>query len=142
MTINTVYARYCHCTLPTAKIGTATLCNHHRPTAIPAGSTQDNPRSAPRGRSQHNLNHHIAMVKYIIATLQAMVGAKPTGPTDKIHERPTFSTVCHLQIQLVDGLRKLVNFKFPLDSHSGCILLKEAFSLFSSKECRYPKEVG
>ena len=81
------------------------------------------------------------MVKYIIATLQAMVGAKPTGPTDKIHERPTFSTVCHLQIQLVDGLRKLVNFKFPLDSHSGCILLKEAFSLFSSKEWKDPEEV-
>ena len=73
------------------------------------------------------------MVKYTIATLQAMVGAKPTGPIDKIHERPTYSTLCHLQNQLSSNLRKVGNIKYLLDGHAGYILLKEAFSLFYSK---------
>ena len=59
------------------------------------------------------------MVKYTIAKLQAMVGAKPTVPVDKIHKRPTFSKLWHLQSQLVDGLRKVGNFKSPLESHVG-----------------------
>ena len=82
------------------------------------------------------------MVKFTIATLQAMVGAKPTGPIDKIHERPTFSTLWHLQRQLVSRLRKVGNVKFPLDGHSGYILLKEAYTLFSSKYWKDPKEFG
>ena len=73
------------------------------------------------------------MVKYTIATLQAMVGAKPTGPIDKIHKRPTFSTLWHLQCQIVDVLRKVGNVKFPLDGHAGYILSKEACVLFSIK---------
>ena len=44
----------------------------------------------------HCINHS-TMVQYTIATLQARVGAKPTGPFNNIHERPTFSTLCHLQ---------------------------------------------
>ena len=64
------------------------------------------------------------MVKYTIAMLQAMVGAKPTGPIDKIHERPTFSTLWHLQLQLVNGLRKVGNANFPLDGRAGYIFSK------------------
>ena len=64
------------------------------------------------------------MAKYTIATLQAMVGAKPTGLIDKIHECPTFSTLWHLQHQLVSRLHKVGNFKFPLDGHSGYISSK------------------
>ena len=59
------------------------------------------------------------MAKYTIATLQAMVGAKPTGPIDNIHECPAFITLWHLQHQLVDGIRKVVNVKSPLDGHAG-----------------------
>ena len=82
------------------------------------------------------------MVKYTIATLQAMVGADPTGPIDKIHERPTFSTLWHLQCQIVDGLLKVGNVQFPLDGQSGYILSKETFDLFLRKEWRDPEEVG
>ena len=73
------------------------------------------------------------MVKYTIATLQAMVGADPTGPIDKIHERPTFSSLWYLQRHIVYRIRKVGNIKLPLDGHAGYILSKEAFSLFSSK---------
>ena len=66
------------------------------------------------------------MVNYTISTLQAMVGANPTGPIDNIHERPTFSTLWHLQRQLVNGLRKVGKVNFPLDVHSGYILSKYA----------------
>ena len=86
-------------------------------------------------------NNHATVVKYTIATLQAMVIAKLTGPIDKIHERPTFSTLCHLQIQIVNDLRKVGNVKFPLDGHAGYTLPKEAFALFSGKEWRYLEEV-
>ena len=65
------------------------------------------------------------MAKYTIATLQAMVGAKPTGPIDKIHKRPTFITLCHLQHQFIDGLHKVGNYKSPLDIHAVYILSKE-----------------
>ena len=73
------------------------------------------------------------MVKYTIATLQAMVGVKTTGPIDKIHEGLTFSTLWHLKFQLIDNLHKVGNIKFPLDGHSGYILSKESYALFSSK---------
>ena len=56
--------------------------------------------------------------------LQAMVGVKPTGPIDKIHERPTFRTLWHLQLQPVNGLRKVLNVKLPLEGHNGYILSK------------------
>ena len=82
------------------------------------------------------------MVKYTIATLQAMVGAKPTVSIGKIYERPTFITLWHLQRQLVDGLRKVVKLNFPMNGHAGYILLKEAFTLFSSKKWRDPEEIG
>ena len=59
-----------------------------------------------------------------------MVGAKLTAPMDKIHKRPAFSTLWHLQRQLFVRLRKIGNIKFPLDGHYGYILLKEAFTLF------------
>ena len=44
------------------------------------------------------------MVTYTIEALQALVGAKPVGPIDPIHERPTFFSLWHLQQQLVEGL--------------------------------------
>ena len=62
------------------------------------------------------------MVKYTISTLQAIVSAKPTGPIENIHERPKFSTLWHLQLQIVDRIRKVGKFKFPLDVHAGYIL--------------------
>ena len=71
-----------------------------------------------------------------------MVGGKLTVPINKIHKRPTFSTLWHFQHQLVDGLRKVGNVKPPLDGQSGYILSKYAFSLFSSKWRRDPEEVG
>ena len=82
------------------------------------------------------------MVKYTISALQAMVGAKPTVPIDKIHEQPTFSNLWHLQLQLVEGLQKLGNIQFLIDSHAGYILSTESFSLLSRKEWRDPEEVG
>ena len=62
-----------------------------------------------------------------------MVGAKLTGPIDKIHERPTFSTLWQLQRQIINRISKLGNVKFTLDGHAGYILSKEAFALFLSK---------
>ena len=59
------------------------------------------------------------MVKYAIEKLQAMVGVKPTFPIDKIHDRPTFSTLWNIQCQLVGGLQKLVSVKYPLDVNAG-----------------------
>ena len=82
------------------------------------------------------------MVKYNLATLQAMVGTNPTGPIDKIHERLTFSTLWHIQRNLFNGLHKVENVKFPLGGHAGYILSKEAFVLFLSKYWKDPKEVG
>ena len=82
------------------------------------------------------------MVKYAIATLQAMVSTKLTSPIKNIHERPTFNNLWHLQRQLVEGLCKLVSVKLTLDGHVIYILSKDAFTLFSSKEWRDPEEVG
>ena len=82
------------------------------------------------------------MVKYIISTLHAMVGAKPTGSIKNIHERPNFSTLFHLQRQIVDSLRKVGNVKFFLEIHTGYILSKEALPLLLSEEWRDPEEVG
>ena len=82
------------------------------------------------------------MVKYNLATLQAMVGAKPTGPIDKIHERLISSTLWHIQRHIFNGLHKVGNVKFPLDGHAGYILSKEAFVLFLIKDWKDPKEVG
>ena len=62
-----------------------------------------------------------------------MVGANPTGPINKIHKRLALSTLWRLQRQLVNDLRKVVNVKFPIGVHSGYILSKEDFSLFSVK---------
>ena len=75
-------------------------------------------------------------------TLLAMVGAKPTIPIDKIHWCSTFSTLWHLQRKIINEIRKLGNVKYPLDGHAGYILLKDAFTLFSSKEWKDPEEVG
>ena len=36
----------------------------------------------------------------------------------------------------------MVNVRFPLDGHSGYILLKEASTLFSSRDWKDPKEFG
>ena len=70
------------------------------------------------------------MGKYTINALQAMVRVKLTSPIDKIHERPTFSTLWKLQRQLFGGLNKVGNIKSPLDVHAGYILLKEVFAIF------------
>ena len=59
------------------------------------------------------------MVKYTIATLQAMVGAKQNSLINNIHECPTLSTLWHLQSEIVGGLCKVGNAKFPLDVHTG-----------------------
>ena len=82
------------------------------------------------------------MVTYTIEALQALVGAKPVGPIDPIHERPTFSSLWHLQQQLVEGLRKVTNTAYQNDGHSGYILSKEAFALYSTKEWMEPADVG
>ena len=89
-----------------------------------------------------NWNNHSVMVKYTITTLQAMFGANLTGPINKIDERLTFSILWHLQIQLVNGLRKIGSVQFPLEIHAGYILLMEDFVLFSSKDWIYPGEAG
>ena len=65
-----------------------------------------------------NWNNNAAMVKYTIATLQAMVGAKPTGPINKIHKQPNFSTLWHSQRQIFNGIRKVGNVKSSLDVHT------------------------
>ena len=87
-------------------------------------------------------NNHADMVKYNIAMIQAMVSVKPTGPIDNTRKRPIFSTLWHLQHQLIDGKLKLGNVKFTLDGHAGYILSKETLTLFLSKEWREPEEVG
>ena len=70
------------------------------------------------------------MVTYTIDALQALIGAKPVGPIDPIHERPNFSSLWHLQQQLVEGLRKVTNTAYPNYGHSGYILSREAFALY------------
>ena len=85
--------------------------------------------------------NHSSMAKHTISTLQAMVGAKPTGPIDKINERPTFSNLWDLHRHIAKGICKLGNVKFPLHRHSDYILSKESFTQFSSKEWRDPEEV-
>ena len=82
------------------------------------------------------------MVENKIATLQAMVGAKPTIPINKIHERPTFSTLWHIQHSIGDGIHKIGKIKFPLDGHAGYILLKEAFFLLLRKGWKDPEKFG
>ena len=82
------------------------------------------------------------MVKYTINMLQAMVGAKLTDPIEKIHKRPTFGTLWNLQRQLVDDLQKVAYIKYPFDSYSRYILLKETFGSFSNKEWTDPEKVG
>ena len=81
------------------------------------------------------------MVTYTIEALQALVRAKPVGPIETIHERPTFSSLWHLQQQLVEGLRKVTNTAYPNDGHSRYILSKEAFALYSTKEWMEPSDV-
>ena len=80
--------------------------------------------SAKRKFLTQHWNNHTAMVKYTIATLQAMVSTNPTGAIEKIHECPTFATLCHLQHQLINGLHKLGSGKSPLNCHAGYILSK------------------
>ena len=82
------------------------------------------------------------MVTHIIEALQALVGAKPVGPIDTIHERPTFSSLWHLHQQLVEGLRKVSNTAYTNECHLGYILSQEAFALYSTKECQEPEDVG
>ena len=79
---------------------------------------------------------------YTIEALQALVGAKPVGHIDPIHERPTFSSLWHLQQQLVEVLRKVTNTAYPNDGHSGYILSREAFALYSTKDWQEPADVG
>ena len=79
---------------------------------------------------------------YTIEALQSLVGAKPVGPIDPIHERPTFSSLWHLHQQLVEGLRKVTNTAYPNDGHLRYILSKEAFALYSTKEWMEPADVG
>ena len=73
------------------------------------------------------------MVTYTIEALQALVSAKPVKPIHPILERPTFSSLWHLQQQLVEGLRKVTNTPYPNDGHLGYILSREAFALYSTK---------
>ena len=81
------------------------------------------------------------MVTYTIEAPQALVGAKPVGPIDPIHERPTFFYLWHLQQQLVEGLQKVTNTAYPHDEHSGYILSREAFALYLTKEWQEPADV-
>ena len=78
------------------------------------------------------------MVKYTIDALQAMVGTRPTDRIVKINKSPTFITLYNLQRQLVGGLQKVANAKYPLYGHAGYILLREVFSLFSNKKLTDP----
>ena len=82
------------------------------------------------------------MVTYTIEALQALVGAKPVGPIDPIHDRPNFSSLWHLHQQLVEGLQKFTNTAYPNYGQSGYILSREAFALYSTKECQEPADVG
>ena len=78
---------------------------------------------------------------YTIEELQALVGAKPVVPIDPIHERPNFSSLWHLQQQLVEGIWKVTNMANPNDGHSVYILSREAFALYSTKEWMEPSGV-
>ena len=79
-----------------------------------------------------------------------MISTKLTVPIHNINERLNFSTLWHLQHQLVYGLRKLGNIKFPSGQprqlhpiKRGCyILSNEAFTFFSIKEWKDPEEIG
>ena len=82
------------------------------------------------------------MVTYTIEALQALLGPKLVGPIDPIYERPTFSSLWHLQQQLVEGLQKVTNTAYPNDGRSGYILSREAFALYSTKEWQEPADVG
>ena len=82
------------------------------------------------------------MVTYTIEALQALVGAKPVGPINPINECPAFSSRWHLQKQLVEGLRKVTNTAYPNDAHSGYILSREEFAIYSTKEWMGPADVG
>ena len=85
---------------------------------------------AERTFSTPHWNNHVAMVKYTIAMLQAMVGTNTTGPRGNINKRPIFSTLWHIKRYIFDGLHKVGNIQFPLDCHADYILSKEAFALF------------
>ena len=63
------------------------------------------------------------------------------GLINPIHERPTFSSLWHLQQQLVEGLSKVTNTAYPNDGQSGYILSKEAFAIYSTKEWMEPADV-
>ena len=82
------------------------------------------------------------MVTYTNDALQALVGAKPVGPINLIHERPNFSSLWHLQQQLVEGLQKVTNTAYPNDGHLGYILSQEAFALYLTKEWQEPEDAG
>ena len=73
------------------------------------------------------------MLTYTIEAIQALVGAKPVGTIDPIHERPTFSSLWHLQQQLVEGLQKVTNKAYPNDGQSGYIISQELFALYLNK---------
>ena len=64
------------------------------------------------------------------------------GPIDPIHGSPTFSSFWHLQQQLVESLCKVTNTAYPNDVHWWYILSREAFALYSTKECTEPANVG
>ena len=81
------------------------------------------------------------MVTYTIEALQALVGAKSLGPINTIHDRPTLSSLWHLQQQLVEGLRKVTNTAYPNYGHLDNILSKEAFALYSNKKWMEPADV-
>ena len=78
---------------------------------------------------------------YTIEALQELVRAKPVGPIDTIHERPTFSSLWYLQQQLVESLCKVTNTAYPNDVHWWYILSREALALYSTKEWTEPVDV-
>ena len=82
------------------------------------------------------------MVTYTIEAIQALVSEKPVRPIDPIHECPTFSSLWHLHQQLVEVLRKVTNTAYPNYGHSGYILSKEEFSLYSTKYWMETADVG
>ena len=80
--------------------------------------TEDFKIGAWRTFPTQHWNNYATMVKFTTATLQAMVGANPTGPINKIHDRLTFSTLWNLQRQIVDRLCRVGNVKFSLDGNA------------------------
>ena len=82
------------------------------------------------------------MLTYTIDALYALVGAKPVGPINPIHDHPIFSSLWHLQQQLVEGLRKVTNTAYINDGHSRYILSRETFALYSTKEWKEPADGG